>query len=281
MTGGPESQGGRVAEFRAARRRDARRIFRLGLLASLIVHLLVVLIVARELHVRASRFRPTAVAPPPPPEGLRVVNLPEIEVRVTTPLVVERPLEEPRPERPPVVSAPGPPPEVVGPGEGLTNAEKLRPREGDPRLWKEFRDRRTARGPVTFAEVERLLREKLAAMLDSLSAEQRAAAVEWLVGKGDKKWGITPDGIVLGGVTIPINLGALFQEEGPNGRESRRKARDLTDIRRQDLLQDAEAVRRERLEEMRKRTEEEVERRRQDTAQAPQPADTAAVVSSP
>lgn len=273
MTGEDSGRRLRVAEFRAARRRAAKRMFRLGMLLSVVAHAIVVLVVARELHLRASRFRPS-VHVRPPPEGLRIVSLPDIEVRMITPLLVERPMENTPEVSPPTPIRPGPSEGAADTGEGLTNAEKLRPHEGDPRLWKEFRDRSTARGRVTFAEIERLLREKLVAMLDSLSAEQRTAAVEWLVGEGDNQWGITPDGIVLGGVTIPMNLGALFQEEGPRGRESRRKARDLRDIRRQDLLQDADAVQRERLEEMRRRTQEEVERRTADTLVSPESPDS-------
>jgi hypothetical protein len=121
-----------------------------------------------------------------------------------------------------------------------------------------------------FARAEGVIRARLGAMLDSLqlTEEQRRRAVEWLFGEGDQQWGVTPDGIVLGGMVIPMNVGALFEAEGPLGRELRQEARDLADIQRQDFQTDVERTQRERLEDMRRRSEEEAERRRQDSISA-------------
>ena len=121
-----------------------------------------------------------------------------------------------------------------------------------------------------FAQAEGVIRARLGAMLDSLdlTEEQRRRAVEWLFGEGDQQWGVTPDGIVLGGMVIPMNVGALFEAEGPLGRELRQQQRDLEDIQRQEFRTDVERTQRERLEEMRQRSEEEAERRRQDSIAA-------------
>jgi hypothetical protein len=121
-----------------------------------------------------------------------------------------------------------------------------------------------------FAQAEGVIRARLGAMLDSLALteEQRRRAVEWLFGEGDQQWGVTPDGIVLGGMVIPMNVGALFEAEGPLGRELRQEQRDLEQIQRQDFRTDVERSQRERLEEMRQRSEEEAERRRQDSIAA-------------
>jgi hypothetical protein len=154
-------------------------------------------------------------------------------------------------------------------GPGMTNAERLQPREGDPRLWQDYVDRplpEYLRDRFGVAEGE--LRARLGAMLDSLqlSEEERRRAVEWLIGEGDQQWGVTEDGLVLGGMVIPMNVGALFQAEGPLGRELRQQGRDLQDIRRQDFETDVERAQQERLDDMRRRSQEEAERRAQDTA---------------
>ncbi|TDJ46580.1 MAG: hypothetical protein E2O48_04695 [Gemmatimonadetes bacterium] len=107
-------------------------------------------------------------------------------------------------------------------------------------------------------------------MLDSLSLseEQRRRAVEWLTGDEGQEWGVTPDGIYIAGVLIPLSLGQLFAEEGPNGRESRQRLRDLQDIQMQDLQGEAERIRKERAQAMRDRTKEELERRVRDSLEA-------------
>lgn len=160
------------------------------------------------------------------------------------------------------VPAPGAP--DVGEA-ALTNAERLRPREGDPRLWLP-----PVEGPLSQLEAarqaraEQALRNLLRVWMDSLalSEEQRRAAREWVVEDGDKKWGVSPEGIHLGDVTIPIPLGQLFSEGGERAREAQQALRDFQAIRQQALDQAAAAVRRDRLEAIRERTREELERRR-------------------
>jgi hypothetical protein len=131
------------------------------------------------------------------------------------------------------------------------------------------------------ALAEGTIRARLGAMLDSLqlSEEQRRRAVEWLFGEGDQQWGVTPDGLILGGMVIPMNVGALFEAEGPLGRELRQEQRDLEDIQRQDFRTDVERAQQERLDEMRRRSEEEAQRRRQDSLAAE--ADTTESGTSP
>ena len=206
---------------------------------------------------------------------MQVIDIREIDAESAAEEVLEMPPEErdeiQRPEPPTPgdnLQVPGADPDA---GPGMTNAERLQPREGDPRLWKDFGDR-----PLPeyledrFAEAEGVIRSRLSAILDSLqlTEEQRRRAVEWLFGEGDQQWGVTPDGLVLGGMVIPMNVGALFEAEGPLGRELRQQARDQADIQRQEFATDIERSQRERLEEMRRRTEEEAERRRQDSLAA-------------
>lgn len=255
--------------------RGYRRSMRVGLLISAIVHALLILVLSRQMFIGARPFRPVQL-PPRAPAGIQVIDIRSIETEdVAAPEVIEILPEErediERPEPPTFgEGAPGQGPEDIT-GPGLTNAERLRVREGDPRLWEDFADR-----PLPeylgdrFARAEGIIRARLGAMLDSLqlTEEQRRRAVEWLFGEGDQQWGVTPDGLVLGGVVIPMNVGALFQAEGPLGRELRQEARDLEDIRRQDFRTDVDRVQRERMEEMRRQSQEEVERRRQDSLSA-------------
>lgn len=149
--------------------------------------------------------------------------------------------------------------------EVMTNAERLRPRAGDRRLWLP-----PVEGPLAELEAarqaraEEALRDLLRVWMDSLqlSAEQRRAAREWVVEEGDKKWGVSPEGIHLGDITIPLPLGQLFSEGGEKAREAQQALQDFRMIRQQALDQAAAAERKERLEAIRERTREELERRR-------------------
>jgi len=275
----PTELGGAEARERIGLRasfhaRGYRRSIRIGLLVSAFLHALVAIFVSGQFYIGTRSFRPVKL-PPRPTVGLEVIEISEIDAESAAEEVLELPPEDrdeiQRPE-PPIPGdgrrAPG---DGADDGPGITNAERLRPREGDPRLWEDFADR-----PLPeyledrFARAEGVIRARLGAMLDSLalSEEQRRRALEWLFGEGDQQWGVTPDGIVLGGMVIPMNVGALFEAEGPLGRELRQEARDLADIQRQDFEADIQRVQQERLAEMRRRSEEEAERRRQDSVSA-------------
>jgi hypothetical protein len=268
----PKGRSGSIAE---RYERGYRRSLRIGLLVSAILHALLILVVSRQLYIGARHFR-TIELPPRPPVGLRVIDVSDIVAESAVEEVIELPEEhEDQIQRPePPTDAEGRPVPAAGAdeGPGLTNAERLRTREGDPRLWEDFTDRPL---PIyledRFAQAEGVIRARLGAVLDSLelSEEERRRAVEWLMGEGDQQWGVTPDGLVLGGMVIPMNVGALFEPEGPLGRELRQRARDLADIQRQDFATDVERVQRERVEEMRQRSQEEAARRSADTTAAP------------
>ncbi len=270
-----ESGAGKRPETRAAyRARGYRRSVRTGLLVSAALHALVAIFLSGQFYL-GSRYLPPVELPPRAALGLRVIDIRDIEAESSAEDVLELPLDErdeiQRPEPPTPGDGTRPAGAGVDEGPGLTNAERLRPREGDPRLWNDFTDRPMPEYLENrFARAEGVIRARLGAMLDSLqlTEEQRRRAVEWLFGEGDQQWGVTPDGLVLGGVVIPMNVGALFEAEGPLGRELRQEARDLADIQRQDFATDVERSQQERLEEMRRRSEEEAERRRQDSTAA-------------
>ncbi len=247
---------------------------RTGLLVSVALHALVAIFLGGQFYISTRSFRSVQL-PPRAAAGLQVIDIRDVEAESDAEDVLEMPPEE-RDE----IQRPEPP--TPGGGDraqragaddrpGLTNAERLRPREGDPRLWQDFGDRPMPEYLADrFAQAEGVIRARLGAMLDSLALteEQRRRAVEWLFGEGDQQWGVTPDGLVLGGMVIPMNVGALFEAEGPLGRELRQQARDLGEIQRQDFETDVERTQRDRLEEMRRLSEEEAERRRQDSIAA-------------
>lgn len=267
----------------AERRRGYQRALRASLGISFIVHLFVILVLGRALSLDPASYRSVQDTRLVQVQGLPVVQVDEI-VPADEPdpeAVRLLPEEEPEPEvdedDPESVTpdgaavVPAPRREPTG-GPRLTNAEKLQPREGDERLWDDFGDQPIpeylASNP--YAEYEGEIRARLSVMLDSLalSEDQRRRAMEWLSGDPGQEWGVSPDGIHIAGIVIPVNLSQLLAEEGPAGRESRQEMRDLRDILRQDMIQDAESIQRERTREMRERTKAELERLVRDSLEA-------------
>lgn len=211
---------------------------------------------------------------PPPPEtmdrrqeprwrdALRMVPLPRASLpeerppaeAVTEP---EPATEAALPSTEPVPAGETAPGAELSPGEGLTNAERLRPRIGDPRLW--------ARAPVDslapglrerYDRAETALRRLLKTYLDSLelSEEQEKRARAWVVGEGDEKWGISPEGLHLGDVTIPLPFGQMLSRSGESRRRAERVLRTWEMIQFQAGRIEAGEVREERLEAIRERT---------------------------
>ncbi|MDH3297212.1 MAG: hypothetical protein OEM96_02870 [Gemmatimonadota bacterium] len=265
------------------RRRYYGRALRVGLVVSLVIHLFLIFVVARALSLNPASYRS-----PSPRRLIEIQGLPVVQVGEVLPLDAadpeavrlppeERQLEPERETDPAADAADGaavvPVPARARVGvPRLTNAEKLQPREGDERLWDDFGDQPIpeylAANP--YADYEGEIRARLGVILDSLalSEEQRSRAMEWLSGEEGHEWGVSPDGIHINGLVIPVNLQQLLQEEGPAGRESRQELRDLRDIQLQDLLDDVEAIQRERAREMRERTKQELERRARDSLEA-------------
>lgn len=247
------------------RRPGPRRRWRagwVGLAVSLLIHAVLVLFtLTGEPDVRI----------PPPPEttdrsqeprwrdALRMMTLPEVSLPEEPPpeeAVTEPATEAALPSTEPVPAGEAAPGAEL-PGEGLTNAERLRPRIGDPRLW--------ARAPVDslapglqerYDRAETALRRLLKTYLDSLelSEEQEKRARAWVVGEGDEKWGISPEGLHLGDVTIPLPFGQMLSRSGEARRRAERVLRTWEMIQFQAGRIEAEEVREERLEAIRERT---------------------------
>lgn len=266
-----------------ARRRDYGRAVRIGLAISFLAHLFVLFVIGRSLRIEAPETRA------PASETLRLqgpvaINVGEVlppsellEEDEPIPAPDEEPDEEAAEDEPaaaPVRPVRGQPEaDADADDDGyLTNAEKLQPKEGDERLFPEYeRDQipeYLAENP--YARYEGEIRARLSLMLDSLnlSERQRREALEWLTGGEGEEWGVSEEGIHIGGIVIPIDLSSLLREEGPRGRESRRELRDLEEIRYQDMIGEAEDVRDERARQMRERSKEELERRLRDSLEA-------------
>lgn len=268
--------------MRGARRGDAySRALPWALGISLLAHVLLILFVSRLLYLSERGFLGLPPEMVRRPEGIEVVDVPAPELL--------EPLTEPerpdiRPGEQEVIQVvPGEPDEAgVAEAEperrGLTNAERLRAQFTDRRLWVPYPDEPwPAHVADAYARADSAVRALLRVWLDSLSLteEQRRRATEWTFGEGDEKWGISDKGLHLGDITIPIPFGALFgYSMSPNAQKTREMIRQFNEIRQQDIETDIRKERDEALKEMRRRTQEEVERRERDTTAAA-PPDTA------
>ena len=271
----------------------------MGLLASVLLHILL-LVAVGGVRVDSLPFTLPPIETVPAPDALVVVEiaplLPEDLPEEPRPEPVPPPEEEPPQVQPepeeeeeeepeeeeaveegdPIRGAPGlivtgAPTAPEGP-RGLTNASRLRLRFSDRRLWFDPRSPRLiGERLVQFARADSAVRAILRDWLDSLQLEDdlRRRARDWTFERDGERWGISPDGIHLGDVTIPLPIGDLdgdgypdvFVPTGPQRRAFEQAIRDLTAIQRQNLRDDVEAAAAEARARMRERSEEEIRRR--------------------
>lgn len=268
---------------------------RAGLLVSVLLHLLVIWS-TRAVRVPPSPFVSPPVETVPAPEGLVVVDVAVTEPEREPPpeaTPTAEPLEagpEPEPREIEVVDVepgeaeedlPGAPgvaepeaPAAPREGDRLTNAERLIPRFSDPRIWFDpSHPRLLGDRLVRFARADSAVRAILRHWLDSLalSEEQMRRALDWTYEEDGKRWGISPEGLHLGDITIPIPF--QLMPTGPRRRELEQALRDLEEIQLQNLREDLERIAEERRRAMRERSEEEARRRRGDTTRVRSPPD--------
>ena len=124
-------------------------------------------------------------------------------------------------------AATGPQPGAAGTA-GLSAADRLRMRVSDPRLW----GAPPISSPLPKTPID-AVRERIAADLDawndSIAAEAAASAraTDWTVkGEDGKRWGISPEGIHLGGVTLPMPGGGFGPPMGRRDEIEERMAID-------------------------------------------------------
>lgn len=194
-------------------RPDARRVLWISLSLSAVLH--VVAIVAYALLMT----RPAPVGPPvdptagpPTPRGMEMIRLvvvpdeeasPETEEDSGSRPEVERP--EPVPDRP---AGARPRPDAGEPaGERTpTAAELLRPRtEGDERIWRPTDPALLELSPAEIAELR--VAGRLQDWADSVAAVREAErrALDWThTDDQGRRWGVSPEGLHLGDVTLPL-----------------------------------------------------------------------------
>jgi hypothetical protein len=198
------SEGRRSLEERRARE---RRVLVVGLIGSVLLHLLVLGVLGDWLIPDPGSGAPPSPRPLllEPPTGLRAVDLVEVPVEVGTP---ERPRPRPATETPAeaevVLAVPAD--SVAVPADELTAADRLAPRVVDPRLWRPMVILPT---DPTIEDVEARVAAALELLSDSALAEAEAAirARDWTVedARGGR-WGISPGKIHLGSLTLPLPI---------------------------------------------------------------------------
>jgi hypothetical protein len=251
---------------RPAHHGASRKVWRWAIAGSVLVHLLVLFL--SPLVIRIGAPPGDAAAPPERTAagGLRMVDIePGAEVPTTTP--------PPTAARAPDVSAPVPADRRAAPtppGAPAAPAERAAPAGANP-LEPGIRDRRLWIAPRAapdreptqeelHAEYMAGLERRLQTWNDSIAGEADRArrATDWTVrdGKGGR-WGVSPDGIHLGGVTLPP------VEFPPGGGDPDRRRRAEEEQRTREALDRQEAdterrrVRDERIRATRERRDQE------------------------
>ncbi|MBI4544542.1 MAG: hypothetical protein HY703_05045, partial [Gemmatimonadetes bacterium] len=177
------------------------------------LHFLALLISRYFIAVGPPALEPAAsrAEPAPEPHGLEVYRIVPSAVH-TLPAALAPVRAGPRQaqERPPPVpraGAEGPAgqPEGRAAPRALSPAERLRPRVHDRRLWVLPHELE----PPAKTD-EELMRERVYGRIDELNDSLRAEleaqrrGTDWTIkGKDGKRWGISPEGIHLGGITLP------------------------------------------------------------------------------
>ena len=211
-----------------------RRALGVGLAVSAAVHIMVLLVYPRVMHLEVG-------APPPfhipsqsrPVDGMTVVEVVEVDDTELT----ERP---PEPEQVREVAGPAVRagvPDLAVPGEvglvapGPSAAERLRPRAGDPRLWAPLD---AALNELTLEQRLQLeLAWRIAEWQDSLSiaAAAEGALTDWTkTDSQGRKWGISEGQLHLGDITLPLPFS--FGMAVGRRDEFRRKAWEWEEIQR-------------------------------------------------
>lgn len=261
----PPPDAARLSPFEG-RRRDSRRLFRRALGASLVLHLVGLLLYPVVVGPPVGVLPRGAGSGPPVPEGLQVLALRELppgEEQEPLDLPAER---EPELPVPAAVAGPGARvPEAPEPGAGeprpeapeaprRSAAELLRPGPHDPSLFGP-----AELPPLSDEERYRLqLAGRLEAWQDSVRAEmeRQRRVTDWTRTDAEgNRWGVSPGQLHLGKVTLPLP----FSFGTPPGRrdEIERRAWESEEIRRGAISGEIFETRRSRAEELRARREAE------------------------
>lgn len=211
----PGSRPARPRRFpNADRRVRERRALYVGLVLSVAVHMVVIAVVSGWLEPQVlHRPKPRAAPVDEVERGMRAVALSESPVpEAAAQSADSRPVRPPDQVTPAAPAAPDPErrrepeTEVVDRAHTRTAAERLAPRVVDPRLWR----------PMLVLPPEPTLRDvqdRIGAAMNMWSdsalaeAERAVRARDWTVEDADGgRWGISPGGLHLGSITLPLPI---------------------------------------------------------------------------
>jgi hypothetical protein len=245
------------------------RILAWSLALSVVVHLLLLLLSPLFVQTENPPVGSAAVVTESPRSfGLEMIdvipseNAPEVPNLVDPILAVDRPTVQ-GPTEPSEPGQPGPTPPAAGATEPApSGSDILRPGYRDSRLYVQ---------PNTFTidtrtdqeRYEEHLRARIDAVNDSMgiaSARNRTTS-DWTTTDADgNRWGLSPEGLHLGGITIPRMVLPL---PAPTGDNASREAAAERERQRQEIQrQEAERQRRETQQERIDATREEQNRQR-------------------
>lgn len=211
-----------------------RRALHLGLAVSAVLHLLVLWVYPRIIRLEVSAPAPFRIPSlSVPVDGMTVIDLVTVDA-------IDDPRSPDEPEQASDVAPPTVRARVTPIGEagasglvapGLSAAERLRPRGGDPRLWAPLDP---FLNELTIEQRLQLdLAWRIASWQDSLAIAQAAegALTDWTRTDSEgRKWGISEGKLHLGDITVPLP----FTFGLPVGRrdEFRRNAWEWQEIER-------------------------------------------------
>ncbi len=188
-----------------------RRAFQTGLLASAVLHLLIIAIYPLFLGDPEAR-PPTGELPPPlsvveGTEIVQIVELPETpEPSPPAPAPEEAPQTKPSDVNLTAAADDEPGEEAEEPEEeGLTLAERLQPRMIDPRLWAPVDPEYTQLSEEERAQL--LLRGMIQSWIDSMAVAEAISerATDWTYTDDEgRRWGLSPGRLHLGDFSIPL-----------------------------------------------------------------------------
>lgn len=256
------------------RRLSSRRVVAVSIAASVLFHVLVVLIYSvSSPDWKFIAVVPVGQAPTMPVEGTRVVRI--VEFPPDEPLIdaPEEPDPEPEQEQETEQEAPTAPasesttPAIEDVPAGVRASEALRVRSADLRLW-----RAAAPEAHELTEEERMQLElagRLEAWNDSVRALVSAerGLTDWTrTGENGERWGISPGKLHLGKLTLPLPFG--FGTNGWMRERAARRAFEDADIRNGAAASFMADYWKERVEAIRRRRDREREKARSDSTTA-------------
>jgi hypothetical protein len=262
----------------ARHERRERRVWRWALATSVLAHLLVLLLSPIFLRVGLPPGDLDSADDAQRTRGMQMVDLAGAPDRPSMPIPV--PVEGLDPDQPtafdrvdrivprtprpaePAPVGPGAAAPAPAPGASERQGGPLQPGMRDPRLWIPPREvpRREPTQEELHAEYMASLEARLRTWNDSVAGEADRArrATDWTVRDGQGgRWGVSPEGIHLGGVTLPpatFPPGGGDPDKRARAEEQERARRDLD---RQQADQERRRVRDERIRATRERSDRE------------------------